>query len=725
MTDPTPDNVRPIRPHLPARMPPPAQPGTALEGPVYQGELVDDLFSPAGEREPARPVDQPTEAAPWVPPWEIGASRRPVVEPWLRDSQERRFRAEWMARYAWHTTLFHAARLPLYGARVLLASPRGASRSVAGAGRWVSSAELAEAAQAARSDPTAMVRLLEMRRQRAASRSALLLLAATALCVPVVATGGVLRWLLLLGLLAVLGIVGRREGRPIVSTAVDRPRVTKLTGPIVIRALNAAGLNGRKAKKTEDEDTAVGTASLVRDPVREGKGWAVTVDLPYGKTSEQAVERHKQIASGLDVGAVQLFLDVVPDRERRLGMWVADADPYAGRPNPSPNARCPRVSVWEPQRLGVDPRGRVVALPLIFNGFVVGSIPRQGKTFCVRNLVAPAILDPHCDVTVLGAKSSDWEDAEGICVSYSAGEGDDVMVEYSVAALRRLVAESQAAYDSIRALPKGDRPEGKITPELQARGFRPHVIVVEEAQNIFGHRDESGVKRSPLAKQALYYATQLAKVGPAAGYILILATQRPSAEVIPTDLRDVLSVRIALKVNDRASSDTILGDYRSARGIESASLLNEVHRGVSTVVGVDNGRGGDHTRMRGDLLTAEQFGRVCTVGRQRRVDAGTLRGHAAGEADPIQIQVSLLDDLLAVFPNGEDAAWSETLCARLARLRPELYTGWQPTALTSALKGLNVTAGRQVWGTDPETGKGANRRGVFLEDIAKAAESRR
>jgi S-DNA-T family DNA segregation ATPase FtsK/SpoIIIE len=702
MTDHAPDNVRHLRP-----------PGTALEPAVFEGELVGEDPEPG----PVVPVDQPA-AAP--PAWTPGGDLLPVVAPWLRDGQEVRSRAAHVGRLAWHTTLFHTARLPLYGARMLLASPRGAFRSVAGAGRWVSSAELAEAARAASADPKSMTRLLEMQRQRSATRSFLFAIGLLLLAAGFVLAGS-MRWVLVLAVLVALGLAGRRGDKPIVSHAVDRPAVFKLTGPIVLRALSAAGLGGRKPRKHDDEETAVGTPTLVRDPTREGRGYAVVVDLPYGRTSTDAIERHKQIASGLDVGAVQLFLDVVPERERRLSMWVADSDPYAGRPNPSPNARCPRVSGWDPQRLGVDPRGRVVALPLIFNGFVVGSVPRQGKTFLSRNLVAPAILDPYCDVTVLGAKSSDWEHAEGVCVSYCAGEGDTPMVEYAVAALRRLVDEAQAAYDAIRALPERDRPDGKITPELQRRGFRPHVIVLEEAQNIFGHRDETGTKRSPLAKSALFYATQLAKVGPAAGYILIIATQRPSAEVIPTDLRDILSIHIALKVNDRASSDTILGDYRSARGIESATLINEVHAGVCTIVGVNNGRGGDHTRMRGDLLTAAQFGQVCQVGRQRREDAGTLRGHAAGEPDPIQVQVSLLDDLLAVFPNGEDRAWSETLCERLAGLRPDLYGGWQPATLTGAL-GQYGLRNKQI-NKRSDDGQ-QNLRGFYLEDIAKAAEAR-
>jgi S-DNA-T family DNA segregation ATPase FtsK/SpoIIIE len=439
----------------------------------------------------------------------------------------------------------------------------------------------------------------------------------------------------------------------------------------------------------EPVESVVGTPRLAQLIARDGAGSRAIVDLPYGKTAEDAINKREAIASGLDVGPVQLFIEKVTSSARRIELWVADADPYSGKPNTSPMARCPKVTVWDPQRIGVDARGRVVRVPLMFNGFVVGSVPRQGKTFTVRNLIAPAILDPHTDVTVLGAKSSDWEDAEQVAVSYCAGEGDDGTVEYTVAALRQLLAECQARYDQIRALPREERPEGKVTRELQAKGFRPHLIVIEEAQNILSHRDAGG-KKSALAKEALYLCTTLAKVAPAAGYVLILATQRPSTEVIPSDLRDVLSVRIALKVNDRVSSDTILGDYRSARGIESASLINGVHAGVATVVGVDNGRGGDHARIRGDLLTAEDFRKVCIIGRQRRLDAGTLRGHAAGEVDQLDQVVSVVADVLSVWPGNDAKVQAVVLVERLAELHPRRYAGLDQAGLTRALKAHGV-----------------------------------
>jgi S-DNA-T family DNA segregation ATPase FtsK/SpoIIIE len=95
---------------------------------------------------------------------------------------------------------------------------------------------------------------------------------------------------------------------------------------------------------------------------------------------------------------------------------------------------------------------------------------------------------------------------------------------------------------------------------------------------------------------------------------------------------------------------------------------------------------------------------------------------------------NLLDDLAAVWPEGEEKVWSEILVKRLAELRPEVYGDWvgiddkgNPTyntsALAAALKGYKVSTG-QVWGQD-ERGKGANRRGLVRADLLAAIDSRR
>ncbi|HZD38695.1 MAG TPA: cell division protein FtsK, partial [Actinomycetes bacterium] len=85
---------------------------------------------------------------------------------------------------------------------------------------------------------------------------------------------------------------------------------------------------------------------------------------------------------------------------------------------------------------------------------------------------------------------------------------------------------------------------------------------------------------------------------------------------------------------------------------------------------------------------------------------------------------SLLTDILAVVPTSEAKVWGETVLERLAELRPEVFGTWTREQLTAALRSLGVDATEQVWGTDPATGQGANRRGFARQAVADATTER-
>lgn len=691
---------------LPSEQPAPDAAGVDLVGPVLDGELLD----------PEQEVVEYPVASPGMAPWEVqrNPEPRPVIPAWLADPTTRRAAAHWAAGAIWHRVKFHAVRSPVYLLRFLGRAPVGAARLVGWLVRWLADAEArpVRLAAAASGETAAYLAARRMRDQAVKTRAKVLGALLLAVLVGYVA----LRlfappWAPKATLAVVvvgLAVAGRKPERPIVTAAIVRPGYERLTEPIVLRALAAAGLGG-KAPKVKDgqvaDETAVGTPTLPQPVARIGDGWLAVVDLPRGRTFGHAAEKRAEIAGALDVAAVQVFLESVETSARRVVMWVADRDPYAGKPNRSPLAKCPPVTVWEPQRIGMEPRGRQVRPTLLFNAFLIGAIPRQGKTYLARTMAAPAILDPHCDLTVLDLKGGrDWKATERAAVTYRSGDDDDD-VEYALAVLQRLKAEAQGRFAEFRNLSDAECPESKLTQQLAARGMLPHLIVLDEVQNLLRHEQHG--------KAALPLLVWLAKTAPAAGFMLMLATQRPAAEVIPADLRDNISVRLALKTMDWRSSDTILGASAASIGIESFSLLAGRHAGVAVVRGVDNGRGGDHQTVRSDLVTAEDFARICAVGRQRREDAGTLRGLAAGEVDAVQVEVSLLDDVRAVWPGAEPKVWAETLCERLADFRPDRYDGVTPDGLTKLL-------GRHGVGVVQINRHGTNRRGYAFADVEKA-----
>jgi hypothetical protein len=66
--------------------------------------------------------------------------------------------------------------------------------------------------------------------------------------------------------------------------------------------------------------------------------------------------------------------------------------------------------------------------------------------------------------------------------------------------------------------------------------------------------------------------------GRAPGIIAIEATQRPSADIIPTSLRDLFGYRWAFRCSTEASSDTILGHGWASKGY-TAEEFDRSHAG--------------------------------------------------------------------------------------------------------------------------------------------------
>ncbi len=330
----------------------------------------------------------------------------PVVAGWVREAEQRKAAARWAAGYAGHVLAFHLLRLPLYGLRCAGYVPRGLGRIVFALVRWALDTEAMPLRLAAVRDGDSKLYMFlsKQRDDRVHGRRIIL---AVGLVVLVVAAA-VLRfapwWAQALAAVTVLGTAaraGRSPERPLMDTAVLSPRVRKLSADVVQRAFIAAGL----AK----EDNGVTFATPIH---RDANGWRVVVDLPYGTTAEKAMLRRVDIASGLDVDERQTFLSRVRGASgsaRRVALWVADEDPLAVPAGPSPLIRAPRVNFWSGFPFGLDERGNVVPLCLLWAAQLIGAIPRQGKTFAARLVALAAALDPQVQIRVHDLKGGpDW-----------------------------------------------------------------------------------------------------------------------------------------------------------------------------------------------------------------------------------------------------------------------------------------------------------------------------
>lgn len=648
------------------------------------------------------------------------ARRRPIIAPWLRDPGETRATVRWAVGYAGHVTGYHAARIPLYSLRLALRSPRGLYRVAVGTWRWTFDMDARPLRTHAidRRNDDAYLKLMSERNDRVRAR--LMVTGAGAVgaglaAASVAAAGGVTQTAVLAALVFLLGWIGTPTDRRILDTAVVSTKAPKLTSEIVVRALAALG-NAEINKAVGKGGTGITFPAPI---TRDGPGWRAEVDLPYGVTATDIMERRDRLASGLRRPLGCVWPEPAHHQHAgRLVLWVGDQDMNQVRPPVWPLAKTGATAdVFKALPFGTDQRGRPVTLTLMYANMLIGAMPGAGKTFALKVPLLAAALDPTAQLRVFELKGTgDLDFAEKVAHHYGSGP-DDVTIGECLASLREVYTDLERRAKTLARLPKDVRPENKVTPQLAAGktyGLGPLVFVVDECQELFSHPE--------YGKEAGELATAIIKRGRALGVILLLATQRPDKDSLPTGISANVGIRFCLRVMGQLENDMILGTSMYKNGIRATTFTKQ-DRGIGYLAGEAD----EPQIARGYYLDGPTADRIADRARAARKAAGTLTGYAAGEdTTPAQGDgASLLDDIAAVLPPGEDKVWSQTIVARLADLRPSIYGPWaeqsaatQAKQLTAALKPYGITTG-QVWGQD-ETGKGVNRYGVVAEHIRAA-----
>ncbi len=316
----------------------------------------------------------------------------------------------------------------------------------------------------------------------------------------------------------------------------------------------------------------------------------------------------------------------------RLVLWVGDKPMAKTKPAAWPLLKTGAVDLFAPFPIGVDPRGRPITLTLMFALMIIGAQPRLGKTFLMRLLALAAALDPTAELHVYDLKGgADWLPLEAVAHRFRIGD-DPEDLAYLRGDLRAIHADMGRRYKVLRSLPREVCPEGKITRDLanqRSLGLFPMVLFIDECQMAFDGDPDT-----------VALVTDLGKRGPAAGIIVILATQRVDAQSLPTGISSNAVLRFCLKVAGQTENDMVLGTSMYKAGIR-ATMFTRADRGVGYLAG----EGDDPVIVRAAYLDAVDAATVTARARAARLAAGTLTGHAAGiEPDPDPADQSLLQD---------------------------------------------------------------------------------
>jgi S-DNA-T family DNA segregation ATPase FtsK/SpoIIIE len=672
---------------------------------------------PANEDHESVIVEQPTEGAPVDPPDEQHhprrQSRRPIVPTWRRSKKDIAAAARWTLNQVGYTVAFHSVRLPKYAGKTLLYAPIGAARTLGRLLRWASAEDgnyaLRQAA-ATRDDPATWLRLDLQRQRQARWRWSLLVVSVLATVVAVAVGSAVvpapLVWLAGLVTVVLLARAGRPGDKPITDRVTDAKAYRKLTAELVRRALLSVQLGAINSAVAKDPNAITFPVEIHRD----GPGHLAIVDLPYGVEAADVCARRGRLASGLRLPLDQVWPEPATGHTGRLAMWVGFEPASQMRQPAWPLLREDQVDVFKPFAFATDPRMNVISAELMFRNWLFGGQPGSGKTFALRDLVVAAALDPRVELRGYELKGvGDFAVIAPVCTEYGNGFDDDTLARCA-AMIDWLYAECERRSKRIAHYARlGKAPENKVTSELaslKGSGLHPLVVFIDEIQELF---------LSTHGKKAAEVAEKVIKLGRALGVVLLLGTQIPDKDSLPTGITRNVNTRFCLSVADQTANDMILGTSAYKNGYRATVFQPVVEAGWGILAGL-----GQPRAVRSFYVNTADAEKVIARAITLRTKAGTM---PEAEASTRQTgpAYDVLGDVATVWPVGEDAAWNETLIERLSELRPDVYAGWKVAQLTAALDvhGVKVDQiGRRV------RGKTVNRRGPSRADITTAIAER-
>jgi FtsK/SpoIIIE family len=322
-------------------------------------------------------------------------------------------------------------------------------------------------------------------------------------------------------------------------------------------------------------------------------GEQLRVKVPAGGQVPDLEAEAERIAAFLGVREVRVTRE--PDNARHARVVVLRRDPLADpTPIPWPLAKADGLSLWRPVPVGVDEDGSEVTITLPERNLLLGGEPGAGKSNILQLLVAVGALDTSVKLTLLDPKLVELAGWQG-CAARLVGPN----VEEAIEVLKQLVAEVDDRYLTLLA-----NRARKVTA---GDGLPLYLVAVEEL---------AFYTNGPDRKAAQAFSTLLRDFvarGRAAGMVTVATTQKPSADVMPTFLRDLFGFRWALRCSTPDASDTILGRGWASQGSSAASIDPAV-RGVGLLLQ----EGGVPVRLRAcwlDDLTLADLARRAELAR--------------------------------------------------------------------------------------------------------------
>jgi len=213
--------------------------------------------------------------------------------------------------------------------------------------------------------------------------------------------------------------------------------------------------------------------------------------------------------------------------------------------------------MYDPIHFGMDENCATLRVTLMYRNLLIGGEPGAGKSSLVNTIVGHGALSPDCDLWLFDGKLVElslWKDIAETFVGNN--------IAHAIHALRCLQWEMDVRYLQLEAVRRR-----KIETRDQLR------IILAVIDELAYFSAIAGTEKDQ--EQFITLLLDLVARGRAVGIITVVATQRPSAEIVPTKVRDIFGFRVAFRCTTDSSSDIILANGWAGEGYSARSIAPE------------------------------------------------------------------------------------------------------------------------------------------------------
>jgi hypothetical protein len=356
---------------------------------------------------------------------------------------------------------------------------------------------------------------------------------------------------------------------------------------LLARRLRLARLRRAWERAAGDVGLAAGPLLVPRvlHAARVAAGDELRVRVRRGQSIADLDARRTALAACLRVREVRVEPEPADAAEARVMLVRRDPFEQAGVLR-WPRADAMEGSLWDAVPIGVDERGEDRRIGLVERNVLVGGEPGAGKSVVLSTLVAAGALDAGTRIWLLDGKLVELAVWAPVAERLVGPDGEE-----AIAVLREVQAVMEDRYRELlaRGLRKVRREDGLPLHLVVCDELAFYLTLPEKAQR----QEFAELLRDLVAR------------GRAAGIIVVAATQKPGADVVPSALRDLFGFRLALRCNTPQASDTILGQGWASAGAD-ASLIPGGQRGVGWLLAEEE----RPERIKGFYLSDEDAGEI-------------------------------------------------------------------------------------------------------------------